>query len=252
MTLVMKNKQSNGLLDPGRWMAVFLLAISSMGPLSAAGNMVTLQGHIPPQIRNASKMARVPATEVVPLSLAVRRDQNILDQTLSEMYGRNAPAQKHYLSSAEFAQRFGLTEKRQALKDFARANGLTVDPADDIPGSMMVKVSGPANVVEKTFHVELNRYRAADGRVFRAHDTEPVIPASLVPHLGAVMGLSNLAGILHPHLQMKSAASIQAQPSFTGATGPAGSLAPADIKAIYGLSSTTLTGTGQTVAVFEL
>jgi subtilase family serine protease len=232
-------------------MAISLAMAPAQG-FAAPSGMVALQGHVPRQVQSATKMARVAATEIIPLSLAVRIDQNLLNQTLEEIYGRNAPAQKHYLSSAEFAQRFGIAQKRQAIKDFALANGLTVDASDDQPESMMVKVSGPSSVVEKTFHVQLNHYRAADGREFRAHDTEPMIPTSLTPHLGAVMGLSNLTGILHPHFQMKPAASPQTQPSFTGATGPGGSLAPADVKAIYGLSGTTLTGAGQTVAIFEL
>ena len=233
-----------------RWMAALLLGIFPAGVLSAADRMVTLQGHVPLQVQSATLLGRTQAAELVQLSLAVRLDQNLLDQTLEELYGRNAPAQKHYLSSAEFAQRFGLAEKRQAVKNFAQANGLTIDPIEDKPDSMVVKVAAPAGTVEKAFNVQFNQYRAADGQVFRAHDSEPMIPASLEPYLSAVLGLSNLTGILHPHIQIKSVTA--SPPNFSGATGPAGSLAPADIHAIYGLTGTTLTGAGQTVALFEL
>src|SRR5258706_4301828 len=204
----------------GRWMAVLLLGIFPVGVLRAAQSMVALQGHVAMQVRSATLLGRAQADELVQLSLAVRLDQNLLDQTLEGIYGRNAPAQKHYLSSSEFAQKFGLAEKRQALKDFAQANGLTVDPTEDNPESMIVKASGPAGSVEQAFQVQLNHYRGPDGKVFRAHDTEPIIPAALAPHLGAVLGLSNNTGVYHPHIQMKSAASAALQPSFTGATGP--------------------------------
>src|SRR5579864_4413151 len=143
-----------------RWNTVlagfFLIAV----PLQAADSRVMLQGHVPLEIRNAAMVERVPADEPVSLSLVVRLDQDLLNQTLEGLYGRNAPAKKRFLSSSEFAQRFGFAEKRQALKDFASANGLMIDPADDHPESMVVKVSGPSESVEKAFNVQLNHYRS--------------------------------------------------------------------------------------------
>jgi len=235
-------------------LVVLPLIMSLLSTPGGAESWVSMQGHVPKQLRSATMIERAPADESVQLSLVVHLDQNLLDQTLEQLYGRGAPAKKHFLSSSEFAQKFGLADKRQKLKDFALANGLTVDPTEDRPESMVVKVSGPANVVEKTFQVRLNHYRDAKGQIFRAHETDPMIPASLGPHLTAVLGLSNFVGAAHPHLR-RPALSLQKIASRTlisGGTGPGGFLAPADIKAIYGLSSATLTGSGQTVAVFEL
>src|SRR6266403_1722802 len=107
MTLAMTNHRLNNRRGLGRWVAALVLGIFPAGGLSAAESMVALQGHVPPQVRNATLLGRAQAGELVQLSLAVRLDQNLLDQTLNEIYGRNAPAQKHYLSSSEFAQKFG-------------------------------------------------------------------------------------------------------------------------------------------------
>jgi len=216
----------------------------------AAEPRVALAGHIPPQVATAALLQRASADEPVQLSLVVKLDQTLLDQTLEQLYGRNAPARKHFLSSSEFAQKFELADKRDQLKNFAKANGLTIDSDEDNDQSMVVKVSGSAGAVEQVFNIQLNRYRTQDGRLFRANNTEPQIPASLSPHLGAVIGLSNISGFAHPHIQRLPAQARS--PSISGGTGLGGTLAPSDIKTIYGLNSTALNGSGQKLALFEL
>lgn len=239
---------------------ILFVFAASTALLCAAENRVTLGGHVPKHLNSATKLGRVPADERVRLSLAVRLDAGLLQSTIDEIYSQ-PPAQRHYLSSAEFAQKFSLAEKRQKLKEFAQASGFDLDP-NDYSNSQHVRVSAPARLIEEAFGIELNRYRGADGRVFRGHETEPTIPASLFPHLGAVLGLSN-AVIPHPmfHAHRPSHASANAgsaksgaarPATLTGGSGPGGeSLGPADIKTIYGLTD-GLTGTGQEVAVLEL
>jgi kumamolisin len=228
---------------------------------AAAENSVALPGHITKRILAAAKLERLPADENVELSLVVRLDQSLLDQTLAQIYGPNTSRTKRFLSPAEFAQRFDLAQKRRKLKDFAQAAGLAVSTAEDRPNSLVIKVSGSADLVGKAFSVQLNRYRGADGQLFRAPDTEPLVPASLVPHINAVMGLSNVRGVIKPHVRRfhpVSARPITARRPSSGAaslalsgTGHGGGLAPADIKTIYGWDG-TLTGAGQTVALLEL
>jgi len=222
-----------------------------MASRALADDRVILAGHVPKILESAVKLERVSADEQVQMSLVLRVDQDLLTQTLENLYGPHAPAQKHFLSSSEFAQQFGLADKREKIKEFARANGFTVDTSDDRSDSMVVKVSAQAGVVENAFGVQLNHYRGADGRVFRSNNTDPLIPASLAPHLSAILGLSNNTGVLHPHIRAATRTDA-ATPSISGATGPGGALAPADIKTIYALSQTAHTGSGQTVALVEL
>jgi kumamolisin len=243
----------------GRAALAACLLVSWPAAAAAVGPR-TLTGHVPRQIRSATRLARLAADEKVDLSLFVAVDQALLDQTMAEIYGPGAPANRRFLTSDEFSQKFDLARKRQALKDFAAASGLAIDPAEDRPGSLVVRVSGPASRVENAFGVQLRRYRAPDGQVFRGHETEPVIPGALAPHLRAVLGLSDFRGAAKPHLRAggRIPDGVSALPASGGAApaafpgnGPGGSLTPADIKSIYGLSL-PLTGTGQTVAVMEL
>ena len=225
--------------------SLVLLAVSAV-----AEDRIALSGHVPLQLRNAAKLERAPADETVQMSLVVRLDPVLMTQVFDQIYGPGAPANKHFLSSAEFAQQFGLAEKREKLADFARANGFTVDLADNQPESLVVKVSGGAGLVENAFGIELHHYRGPDGRVFRAHETEPTIPASLAPHLNAVLGLTNNHGLRHPYIRMGSRARSRAPHGFSGSY--LGLLTPTDIKSVYGLGSVSLNGSGQSVALFEL
>ena len=245
-------------------LAAFLFVLGPGAALGASSGVAatpkTLTGHVPPQIRGATRLAPAAADENVDLSLVLNLDQALLDQTLAGLYGPNAPANRRFLTSAEFIQKFDLARKRQALKDFAAGAGLTVAVPDE-PGSLVVKVSGPVGVVQNAFGVQLNRYRAADGQEFRGHETDPVIPAALAPHLQAVLGLSNYRGARKPHVRLPrrgagaigtagASVSGRASPATLPGNGPDGGLSPADIKSIYGLSG-SLTGSGQTVALLE-
>ena len=241
------------------------MASLSAHPLAfsfAGERLQALSGNISKHIRGAAKLDRLSADESVGLSLVVHLDQTLLDQTLEQIYETKAPARRRFLNSAEFAEKFGLAEKRRALKDFARSAGLTVAADEDKPGSLIVKVSGPASVVERAFNVQLHRYRHADGQVFRANAAEPLIPSSMAPHLNAVLGLSNFRGARKPRARgfrsiparlgpMGLGSATAPEPLNLTGTGPGGGLAPADIKSIYGVSG-ALTGTGQKVALFEL
>ena len=240
-----------------------LILATLMSNFGAAEPQVALNSHIPKETAASTKLGPVREAEVIQLGLVVRLDEALLKQAMDQLYGAHAAKPKHFLSSSEFALKFGLAAKREKLKNFARAQGLTVDPAADLPGSMIVKVSGRSNLVEKAFSLKLNRYRTPDGREFRSHETEPRVPASLLPHLSAVTGLSNLTGVAHPYLRASpisrspavkpgAASKASVHPSLSGGTGFGGALAPADIKTIYSLNQTPLTGSGQTVAVFEL
>jgi kumamolisin len=224
-----------------------------LAAVAGAQSSVVLSGHMSARVRNSTRLARAAADEHVDLALAVNLDQALLDATLARLYGPGAPANKTFLTPAEFASTFDLAAKRQALKDFARAQGLTVS-ANDNPYSQTVRVSGPSAVVENAFGVRLFHYRSPEGQVFRAADGDPSIPNALAPHLRAVLGLSNFQGARRPHVRhigARPAAAAAAAPRLTG-SGPSGGLAPADVKTIYGLTSGTLTGSGVGVALVEL
>ena len=224
-----------------------LLSVSAW----ASGSLVPLSGHVPHQIAVSAKIGPVASTETVHLSLVVNIDQNLMSQTLAQIY-QGDPLHRNFLTPSQFAQKFNLAQKRQALKSFAQSTGLSLDGPDD-PNSLVLHVSASASAVENAFSVHLSYYRHPSGQIFRANDSEPMIPASLSPHLLAVMGLSNFRGAHKPRLAFRrpNISGVASPKGLTGMTGPGPGLAPADIESVYSLNN-SLNGSGQTLALLEL
>ena len=202
-----------------------------------------LTGHVPrAAIARARALGRTPAQESIALALTLPlRDRAGLDALLRRLYTPGDPMQGRFLTSTEFTDRFAPTaEDYAAVAGFARRSGLTVTGTH--PNRLLLDVSGPAAVVERALGVRLGRYRAASGRVFRAPDAEPSIPAALAGRLAGVVGLDTLA-VHRPHLR----------PALgpAGGTGHGGGLSPADIRNAYHLT-TGAAGAGQAIAVYEL
>jgi hypothetical protein len=202
-----------------------------------------LTGHVPrAAIARARLLGRMAPQESVSLALTLPvRDPAGLDTLLRRLYTPGDSMQGRFLTPDEFAQRFGPTaEDYAAVADFARRSGLTVTGTH--PNRMVLDVAGPASAVEHGLGVRLGRYRSPQGRVFRAPDSEPSVPAALAGRLAGVVGLDTLA-VRRPHLR----------PALGGAAGSGrgGGLTPADVRNAYGLSGGA-TGAGQSIALFEL
>ncbi len=240
-------------------LAAFLLSATAVAA-SAAGGRAVLPGHVLRLVASSAMLGPAPAGERVDLRLVLRLDDALMARTLDGLYGPGSPKNKAFLTPAQLGAAFGVADKRARVEAFARAAGLRVEPAGG-PNDLIVRVSGTVAIVEKAFGVTLRRYRAPDGRLFRANDAEPSVPQSLAPHLQAVLGMSDLHGLMRPRLRRfsprakSSSAGVFAHATLSG-TGPscyAGQcgLAPADIKTIYGLTPGKFTGAGQTIAIVE-
>ncbi len=232
---------------------------------------VHLRGHIPDVVQSANLIGRVQPAETVNLALALPlRNQAALTDLLTRLYDPNDPLYGKYLTPEQFNAQFAPTQADyNAVAAFAQAQGLTVTATH--PNRLILDVAAPAQNVEAAFGLRLKQYRLPTGRVFRAPDADPVIPAGLAGKLQSVVGLDT-AAVWQPHNRLKPMDPLAflnppanplvplgdspgtgggADPRLTG-SGPGGGLAPNDIKKAYGLSGVTQTGTGQTLGLFEL
>ena len=228
------------------------LLASSAGPgraaPSAALPLVRLPGHMSPgAVRRAALLGRKSGGEAVPLVLALPlRDPAGLDRLLHHQYTPGDPLFHHFIAPAEFADRFSPTPQAYAaVEAFARASGLSVTGTH--PDRLLLDVSGPSSAVEAAFHVRLQNYAAADGRIFHAPDADPAVPASLAGKIAGVIGLQN-SSVWRPQLQHPAYSFLPAQIG----SGPIGGLTPSDVKAAYSLDQTPLTGAGRTLGLMEL
>ena len=242
-------------------------------PASAS---VRLPGHIPAAaMARARALGRLPSSQTLTLSLVLpMRDPEGAKAFVGRLYDPADPLYRRYLTSDEFARRYGPTqESYDAVAAFARARGLTV--AHVSPSRLLLSVSGSAAAIEAAFAVRLGRYQAANGRVFHAPNADPAIPVSLAGRLSGVIGLDD-AAVRHPYYRRQgSLLSGTLKPAFKPLLSPfllnpalgtfpepnqigtdpftgLKALTPSDIKAAYNLDQTPLTGVGQTMGLYEL
>jgi len=212
--------------------------------------MVRLPGHLSPNILlRSTLLGRKTGADVVPLALTLPlRDPAGLERLLQRQYTPGDPLFHHFITPGEFTSRFSPTAQTYAaVAAFARANGLSVTHTH--ASRLLLEVAGPASAVEAAFQIHLRNFESPEGRVFHAPNAEPAIPATLAGKIAGVIGLQD-------SLTWRShAMRRQGLPQTIGSpigSGPLGGLVPADVKAAYSLSTTALTGRGQTLGLFEL
>jgi len=210
----------------------------------------TLSGHVPPAVTrlHLQPISGLPAAQ--PLKLAISlplRNSDVLSNAMEQLYDPASPNYHRFLTPAEFTAQFGPSEEDyQQVMDFARNNGLTV--SGTYSNRTLLEVSGTVADIERTFQVKLQVYQhPVENRTFYAPDVEPSLALS-VP-ISGIIGLNNF----HLPRPLYTRA-VVANPSTNHLTGSApdgsGSYFGSDFRSAY-VPGTGLTGTGQTVALFE-
>jgi len=235
----------------GMAMAANSFADSSAGPLSYIRNNVdgsqTLTGHVPLEVKNATAAFKYHASQNIDARIILPlTNQSQLSSLLQDLYDPKSPSFHHFLTPAQFAQQFSPSAIDLTLvQDFLNKEGISVTGQSS--NGAVLNVTGPVSAFEQAFGLHINYYQKSDGTLFFAPDADPTIPATLADKILAVGGLDNL-----PKYQAHSQPHpMSVLPKAVG-SGPGGFLAPSDVKTAYNLNSVTATGSGQSVALFEL
>jgi kumamolisin len=181
------------------------------------------------------------------LTLPLRNSAQ-LDELLRRMYTPGDPQFHHFLSGADFDQRFGPTASQYAdLKTLAGEYGLTI--VAEHPGRTLLDVAAAAATIRQLFGAQMQVRQQFDGRRYYAPDREAELPFPL-----AAMGVEAAAlsqKPRHPHyLGGRGFAGDAVTLAPSAGLGSGGSYEPADIKTAYNLNS--IQNGGQPVALFEL
>jgi subtilase family serine protease len=203
----------------------------------------------------ARVVGRLPVTQIMQLDVVLPlRDRDGLHNFLADLYSSTIPNHQHYLTPAEFTERFGPTQQDyDTVVRYMQERGLAV-----VGGSrdgMDVQVRGTVGAIEAAFHVSLLTYQhPTEDRIFYAPDREPT--TDLPFELWHVSGLDNYS-IPHPKYVSKTeyakAHGISPDAVIGHATtgsGPSASFLGSDMRAAY-YGATALTGAGQNLGLFE-
>ena len=206
----------------------------------------TLTGHMPRELQNSvfKYHANQFITAQVILPLA---NQAQLSSLLSDLYNPQSPNFHHFLTPAQFAQQFApMASDTTVVQEFLNREGISVTGRS--PNGMVLIVTGSVGAFEQAFGLHVNYYqRNSDGLMYFAPDADPMIPPNLAGKILAIGGLDNLPKYM-AHLNVDP---LSVLPKAAG-SGPGGFLAPNDVKTAYNLNSVPSTGSGQSVALFEL
>jgi hypothetical protein len=216
-------------------------------PAGAADLQKLKSGHVPAALARLNPIGVLPASHRLNLaiSLPLRNEQD-LNALLQQLYDPASPNYRRYLTPEQFTERFGPSEENyQALRNFAKSNGLTITATH--PNRVVLDVEGAVTDIQKAFHLTLRVYRhPREVRDFFAPDMEPSVDFG-VPILH-ISGLDNYT-LPHPNLHVRPA-DLAANATPRAGSGPGGTYQGNDFRSAY-VPGTYLTGTGQTVGLLE-
>ena len=148
-------KQSINRLSPTVAVCTVLLLLAGARITAVASQIVP--GHVPRATAGLQPVRQLDGTNQLKLAISLPlRDKVGLTNLLQEIYDPTSPNYHHYLSAAQFAERFGPTEADyQALKAFVISNNFGVIGSH--PNRTLLDVSASVADIDRTFHLKLQK-----------------------------------------------------------------------------------------------
>jgi subtilase family serine protease len=206
-----------------------------------------LYGHVPAVARNLTPVGAVDPSQQLRLAIGLPlRQREALTNLLQRLYDPAGPEYRHFLTPAQFAERFGpAKEDYAAVMEFAKTQGLNVVRTNVT--RTLLDVTGSARDIQAAFHVTLRTYQhPRENRAFFAPDTEPSVDLA-VPLLH-VSGLDNY--LLPRPLLVRPGPGGYTDGTPTAGSAPDGNYWGNDFRAAY-VPGVSLTGAGQSVGLLE-
>jgi len=188
-----------------------------------------------------------------------------LDDLLKQQQDRSSPNYHKWLTPEEFGAQFGASDADiKQIQAWLVSHGFSIDYT--AKGRNLIEFSGTAADLQSAFHTSIHRYEM-NGESHWANETDPSIPAALVPAVAGIASLNNFPRhpahrLVNPsrnrmlaNLKRNAAARKTPHPQFTFActsTFTCAGVAPYDFAAIYNilpLWNSGITGAGQTIAI---
>ena len=196
----------------------------------AVTQAIPLAGNGAPRLpARAARLGAVAPDSAIHLDVTLKvPDQSALNAFLTGLSDRTSPFFHHFLEPGQFGQLFGPSLSQVATVEQAlRAAGLTPGPVSS--DRLSIPVTSTAQAVERAFHVDLGRYRLANGRVAFANSGPPKLTAAAAPLVSGVLGLNDV-GQSQPMIS-RPAAPAAAAPSAV-APGRTAATASAEASAV--------------------
>ncbi len=241
----------------------FVYHISPFGQTRSAqaSTLVTLPGHVP-GLEKSSTLQR-PADPNTPIQVLVGyrlRNQQMLTSYVDSMSRSRSVTAHRYLTPAQIARAFAPSQGSQsAVIAYLQQAGFSI--TQTYKHQLAIGFKGTIGQAERAFHISINNYVTAGGRVFYAPGSDPSVPDTIAPYIQSITGLDNARQFTHPPVLSKtrvtaSVAGARNVGCLAAQPGPTYSYyIPSQVATAYNLTSlysAGLRGEGQTVALLEL
>ncbi|MGN2247688.1 protease pro-enzyme activation domain-containing protein [Frateuria sp. GZRR35] len=138
----------------------------------------------------ATDMGLAAASQPANVTLMLKlRHEDQLEQLIRQTVTPGSPHYHRFLTTREFAERFGATDVQiAAVQAYLKHQGLRGEVMDN---RMAIRVQGSLAQLGQAFGTTIHAYKADDGRMFHRPATRPTLPAALAGTVTVVSGLSN-------------------------------------------------------------
>jgi len=243
-----------------------LIAVVLAPPVAAASTRGVRIGAAPapPATPSASGL---PQSTRIDVTVALKpRDPAALADFASAVSTPGSELYRHYITPAEFAQRFGPTSAQiAAVQSSLRAHGL--DPGPVTPNGLAIPIKTTAGAAASAFSIAFSRVTASGRRLAFTSTARPLFDLSVAGLVQGVVGLENLSVPEPLALRARADSAVHrlVPHVVTGGPQPCAAAAAAapdqgaytadQIASAYrfsGLYAGGDEGAGQTVAIYEL
>jgi subtilase family serine protease len=201
---------------------VSLIAALAVPAFAAVGQQIT--HNTPPYVSTAKNLGTENPSKLIEISLWLRpHNRAQMDQLAEDLYDRNSPNYRHFLTAAQFASRFAPTAaEAKTVREFLESRGLTIVKTD--PHNFFFRARGSVGQMEDAFHVVLNNYEVR-GEVTRANDRDPYIEGEAASLVRSISGLDS-GKYEHPLMsrtalrEQTTAAKVASKPLVVADAGP--------------------------------
>ena len=205
-----------------RALVVTLIAASAAPAFAAVGHQIL--HNTPPYVSTAKNLGTQNPSKVMEISLWLQpHDRAQMDQLARDLYDRNSPSYRKFLTPAQFASRFSPSAAEvQTVREFLESHGLTIVKTD--PLNFFIRARGTVEKMENAFHVVLNNYEVL-GKTIGANDRDPYIEGEAAQLVRSISGLDG-GKYEHPSMTrstlsgQKPASAVASKPLVVGDAGP--------------------------------
>ncbi len=172
-----------------------------------------------------------------------------LQTYLEQLQDHSSPNFHKFLTPAEFASRYGLTQNDiNKVVVWLQNEGFSIDRV--ARSRTFVVFSGTAGEVQQAFDTSIHHY-LVKGQTFYANSADPYVPAVLA---GIVLGFRDFNNERPHPMMIHHLVYEPPKPRFTSSISTDHYMTPSDFETIYnvvGLYNSGYNGTGQRIAVME-